>query len=113
MLKPATTTITTSAAMPAPRLAPPLSWGATPYRGCTVCQHGRTSAGQPSRAQCRPAGHHLVEAAEATHCAHPRSTQHHPGQATAAGVPVHLARAHSGACGPEAYLQAFPGLTLS
>lgn len=61
-------------------------WDLQLVRGCMVCQHGTG-----------PEGHRL--------CAHPEVA----GRA-GAPVPVHVARANHGACGPEARHMYFAGL---
>lgn len=80
--------------LPEPRLPAPSSWDQAVYRGCSVCVHGRTAAGEPTR----PAR------ATAATCSCPAVT------GGRRPVPVAMARANTGPCGPEATHQHFPGL---
>jgi hypothetical protein len=68
----------------------PIHWDATPYRGCSRCQHGRDANGQAARSSRH----------EATTCVCDEVGR---------GVPVARARAVGGACGPEAHHLNFPG----
>lgn len=81
------------AATPLPVQAP-VHWDRDPYMACRVCTHGRTATGRPTR--------HTQQAA--THCVCPAVAS------PSKPVPVADARRNSGACGPEAHHQVFPGL---
>ncbi len=72
--------------------APALPWfeqRPLPYRACDLCTHRAHTMGGPAEG-----------------CAYVE-----PGHRTVRIVPLHLARARGGHCGPEAERLAFPGLT--
>jgi hypothetical protein len=74
----------------------PAHWDKQLTRACSVCDHGRTEAGDIARRVRQ----------EATHC----SCQAVAGQQRI--VPVVPARNNNGPCGPEAHHLRFPGLTF-
>jgi hypothetical protein len=100
----ATTAMAAAAPFPQPPTAP-RHWARANYLGCCICQHGRTDEGDATRGTQRVA----------THCAHPsvaplRRVDGGPTGSERVLVPCTSARSNHGACGPEAHLQAFPGL---